>query len=98
MALPFIAGVAVGSLAIVAFNNKDKIKNKLSKGFEKGKEAAQDLKEYAQEKLKHKSCCSDCKDEELNKESCKKEDKPNSTTAKKGSTSKKRTIKDEKKD
>ncbi|QKF64647.1 hypothetical protein [Campylobacter corcagiensis] len=66
MALPFVAGLAVGSLAVVAFNNKDKIKEKLSQGYQKGKEVAQDLKEYTEEKLKSsKDECCNCTDEKL---------------------------------
>lgn len=63
MALPFIAGLAVGSLAVVAFNNKDEIKDKLLQGYEKGKEVAKDLKECAEDKLKSKDKCCDCEDE-----------------------------------
>lgn len=48
MALPLIAGIAVGSLAVIAFNNKDEIKEKLSIGAKKAKEGA----EVAYEKTK----------------------------------------------
>lgn len=55
MALPFIAGLALGGLAVAAFNNKDKIKasleGKLESGFKKGKTLAKDAKEYAEKKF-----------------------------------------------
>lgn len=40
MALPFLAGIALGSLAVVAWNKRDKIKECASEGLAKGKEAA----------------------------------------------------------
>ncbi|WP_038454441.1 hypothetical protein [Campylobacter iguaniorum] len=40
MAIPFIAGVALGGLAIYAFNNRKIIKDKLICGFQKGKDVA----------------------------------------------------------
>ncbi|MBE9829720.1 hypothetical protein G6W45_08200 [Campylobacter concisus] len=43
MALPFLAGLAVGGLAIAAWNKRDKIKEYAQDGFDKGKEAAKDL-------------------------------------------------------
>ena len=51
MALPFLAGLAIGGLAIVAFNNRKKVKSALECGLEKGKEAAKDVKEFATEKF-----------------------------------------------
>ncbi|WP_228026854.1 hypothetical protein [Campylobacter californiensis] len=62
MALPFIAGVALGALAVVAYNKRDKVKECAADGFEKGKETAKDLfkkskdiagdvKEFTQEKI-----------------------------------------------
>ncbi|ASM40785.1 hypothetical protein CSPB12327_05885 [Campylobacter sp. RM12327] len=89
MALPFIAGLAVGSLAVVAFNNKDKIKDKLLQGYEKGKEVAQDLKECAENKLKSsKDKCCDCEDEKDESCDCKchNENQKNTSQIKKSST------------
>ena len=43
MALPFLAGLAVGSLAVVAWSKRDKIKECAKDGLDKGKEAAKDL-------------------------------------------------------
>ena len=52
MALPFIAGIAFGGLAVIAFNNKEKIKAnleiKFKDGIKKGKELAKEAKEYAE--------------------------------------------------
>ena len=43
MALPFLAGLAVGGLAVVAWNKRDKIKECAKDGLDKGKKAAKDL-------------------------------------------------------
>jgi hypothetical protein len=62
MALPLLAGIAVGSLAVLAFNNKKEIKEKVTScatqakevaktGYDKTKEFAKDSKESVQEKL-----------------------------------------------
>lgn len=51
MALPLLAGIAVGSLAVVAFNNKEEIKEKLSIGAKKVKKGAQTTFEKTKEKL-----------------------------------------------
>lgn len=56
MALPFLAGLAVGGLAIAAWNKRDKIKEYAQDGFDKGKEAAKDLYK------KGKSVAKDAKD------------------------------------
>ena len=48
MALPFIAGALLGGLAVAAFNNKDKIKSTLETGLDKGKEFAENAKEFAE--------------------------------------------------
>lgn len=45
MALPFILGLAVGAGAVIAFSNKDKLKEKTSKLFEKTKENVNEIKE-----------------------------------------------------
>ena len=45
MALPFIAGIAVGAGLIVAYNNKSKIKNTILEKAQKTKEFASDLKD-----------------------------------------------------
>ena len=50
MALPFIAGAILGGLAVAAFGNKEKIKSALETGLDKGKEFAQNAKDYAQKK------------------------------------------------
>lgn len=42
MALPFIAGVALGALAVVAYNKKDKLIDIAKDSLEKGKELAKD--------------------------------------------------------
>ncbi len=62
MALPLLVGVAVGSLAVVIYNNKRDLKNKVSScaskakdiaktSFEKTKDFAKDTKESVQDKL-----------------------------------------------
>ncbi|MSN95817.1 hypothetical protein F1B92_01175 [Campylobacter sp. FMV-PI01] len=57
MALPFIAGLAVGSLAVVAFKNRDKIEDFFYQSIEKGKDIAQNLKD---------NCCTNTCDENIN--------------------------------
>ena len=51
MALPFIAGAVLGGLAVAAFGNKEKIKSALESGLDKGKEFAQNAKEFAEKKV-----------------------------------------------
>lgn len=62
MALPLLAGIVVGSLTVIALNNKNEIKDKVSSsakkvkkvaetGLEKTKEMANSVKETAKEKL-----------------------------------------------
>lgn len=51
MALPFLAGLALGGLAIYAFNNKEKIKDELVKGAKKGKKFALEAKDKIEEKF-----------------------------------------------
>ncbi len=74
MALPLLVGIAVGSLAVVAFNNKKEIKQKITScaskvkdaaktGFDKTKEFAQESKENVKEKLD----CINSKDKEVAK-------------------------------
>ena len=43
MALPFLAGLAVGGLAVVAWSKGDKIKGCAKDGLDKGKGPAKDL-------------------------------------------------------
>lgn len=45
--IPFIAGLAVGGLAVFAFSNKNKLGEVAQKGYEKGKEVAEDIKKSA---------------------------------------------------
>ena len=45
MALPFILGLAVGAGAVIAFKNRDNLKEKTSKLFEKTKENVNEIKE-----------------------------------------------------
>lgn len=45
--LPFVAGIALGATAIVAFSNKKEIKDVAQKGFEKTKDVAKDIKQTA---------------------------------------------------
>ncbi|RAZ48756.1 hypothetical protein [Campylobacter hyointestinalis] len=52
MALPFIAGAVAGGLAILAFNNRKVIKDKLMCGLEKGKDIAIKAKDETMSKLK----------------------------------------------
>ena len=44
MALPFILGLAVGAGAVIAFSNKDKMKEKTTKLIEKTKENVDEMK------------------------------------------------------
>lgn len=43
MALPFLAGLAVGGLAVYALNNKSELKKQASNLFKTGKEAVLDI-------------------------------------------------------
>lgn len=43
MALPFLAGLAVGGLAVYALNNKSKLKKQASNLFKTSKEAVLDI-------------------------------------------------------
>lgn len=45
--VPFIAGLAVGGLAVFAFSNKQKLGEVAQRGYEKGKEVAEDIKKSA---------------------------------------------------
>ena len=47
----FIAGVAAGALAIIAFNNRKSIKKSVVEGVEKTKEVASEVKESAKATL-----------------------------------------------
>ena len=49
MALPFILGLAVGAGAVIAFNNKDKLKEKSSQLLEKSKDLANQTIEKTKE-------------------------------------------------
>jgi hypothetical protein len=67
MALPFLAGIALGSLAVVAYTKRDALKASLTKGAQKAKEVAQTGLEKAQcltKEASKKSCC--CTDEVAN--------------------------------
>jgi len=68
MALPLLAGIAVGSLAVVAFNNKKEIKEKITSCASKTKEIAKTsfnkTKEFAQES-KEKLECLKSKEKEI---------------------------------
>lgn len=68
MAFPFIAGLALGAVAVAAFNNKDELKEAANKGFEKTKEVADDIKKTA-------SSTVDCVKEKMAKD----EPKPKTT-------------------
>ena len=74
MALPLLVGIAVGSLAVVTFNNKKEIKEKIASyaskvkdvaktGFDKTKELAEESKKSVKEKLN----CIKSKDNEVAK-------------------------------
>lgn len=49
--LPFVAGVALGIVAVSAFNNKDKLKNIAKKGFDKSKDLANDVSACAKNNI-----------------------------------------------
>lgn len=66
MALPFIAGIALGAVAVAAFNNKKELKEVANKGLEKTKEVASDIKKTATSTV-------DCVKEKITKE---EEEKP----------------------
>ncbi len=51
MALPFILGLAVGAGAVIAFKNRDNLKEKTSKLFEKSKDFANTTLEKTKENL-----------------------------------------------
>ena len=44
MALPFVLGLAVGAVAVIAFNKSDKLKEKTTKLIEKTKENVEEIK------------------------------------------------------
>lgn len=85
--LPFIAGVAAGAVAVVAFNNNKKIRKTVNQsakkakeiakeGYEKTKEFAGDIKETVSEKidcLKAKKNISENEKIELNEQTENKE-------------------------
>jgi len=49
--LPLLAGVATGALAVVTFNNRKEIKDRVLEGASKAKEVAIDVKESAKDKI-----------------------------------------------
>ena len=51
MALPFILGLAVGAGAVIAFKNRDNLKEKTSKLFEKSKDFANTTLEKTKENV-----------------------------------------------
>ena len=51
MPLPFILGLAVGAGAVIAFKNKDTLKEKTSKLFKKSKDFANTTLEKTKENL-----------------------------------------------
>jgi hypothetical protein len=57
MALPFLAGIAIGSLVVVAYNNKSVLKEKLTQGAQKAKEVAQCGIEKAKEVAQDTQAC-----------------------------------------
>ncbi len=65
--LPFVAGLAVGVGAVVAYSNRDKLKEMASEGYEKGKEFTSDLKDSASETI-------DCVKEKLDKKKTSKKE------------------------
>lgn len=76
MALPFIAGIAVGAGLIVAYNNKSKIKNTILEKAQKTKEFASDLKD--------KVCDSKCDCEEVKEDVIKDCEKVKDSVIKEG--------------
>lgn len=74
--LPFIAGIATGVVAVVAYNNNKKVKEKVQQGackvkeyaqtgLEKSKETIEGVKKCIEEKKSTKTkACSSKKDEE----------------------------------
>ena len=51
MALPFILGIAVGVGAVIAFNQSDKLKEKITEFFDKSKELADETLEKTKKNL-----------------------------------------------
>lgn len=49
MALPFVLGLAIGAGAVIAFNNKDKLKEKSSQLLDKSKDFANQTIEKTKE-------------------------------------------------
>lgn len=49
--LPLLAGVAAGALAVIAYNNKKEIREKVLEGASKAKEVAIDVKESFSETI-----------------------------------------------
>ncbi len=65
MALPFVLGLVTGAAAVVAFNNKNELKDMAQKGLEKGKEIGEDIKDTAKG-------AAECIKEKIDKEKCEK--------------------------
>ncbi len=62
--LPFIAGIATGAIAVIAYRNSDKIKTKVEKGACSVKKLAQEGFEKSKEKVTQlKECLDTCKEE-----------------------------------
>lgn len=76
MALPFILGVAVGASAVIAYKNKELLKQKSSKLFDKSKDFTNQTIEKTKENVSHlkENIC--CKKENL-EEKCEVEKKEN---------------------
>lgn len=66
--LPLLAGVATGALAVVTYNNRKNIKDKMIEGASKAKEVAMDVKESVSEKV---DCLTSKKDEQDTKKATK---------------------------
>ena len=76
MALPFILGLAVGAGAVIAFKNRDNLKEKTSKLLEKSKDFANTTLEKTKENVSElkSSICHMKKSKEENIESKNKEE------------------------
>lgn len=86
MALPFVAGLVAGGLAIAAFNNKKELKDVAKKGLDKTKEVAGDIKNAA-------TSTAECVKEKMSKEEEKPKPAPRKRTTKPKTTTKKTTTK-----
>lgn len=76
MALPFIAGVIVGAVGVVAYKNRDSLKEKSKVLFEQIKEKSETLKKDVENKISQVKDKIEEKEEKVQKEVTRRTRKP----------------------